>query len=210
MIFVNVLPPPPSSPSSSLAYALYQPAIYLQYIHDNAQWPNVTTLVVFLWSKHLGRHIVRRIARRLQCALLQVRFLGETEIGQLQCGHRRGRRVQQVLRLQIAMRNIQVVQILDGHANLVHYLGRFAFGERRRFLSVLNALEQLTAGHALHHDEQAFVLRICVFVNRYDLNDMATATGAPMQIDFSACFAIVIEYLKCYIFFLNYYSVFFF
>ena len=49
------------------------------------------------------------------------------------------------------MRDVHVVEVLDGHDDVLHEFGRLAL---RELLLLLDALEELAAAHALHHDLQ--------------------------------------------------------
>ena len=54
--------------------------------------------------------------------------------------------------LNMPVRHPHVVKVLDGDADVLHELGGLAL---REVLLLLDALEQLAASHALHHDLQA-------------------------------------------------------
>ena len=63
-----------------------------------------------------------------------------------------GRGVQQVLRLDVAVRDIAVMQVQQRQADFVHNLGRLALSERA-LLTVLDPLEQFAALHAAEEEE---------------------------------------------------------
>lgn len=122
-------------------------------------------LVILLWSEDLGRGVVGRIAGCLKRVfdvsfflkpddrVIKTRLKNEShayrksKVRQLNGGIAVRRRVQQVLRLQVSMGDVVIVEVFEGDAYLVHDLGGFAFGEGA-VLSVLNALEKLAAFHA--------------------------------------------------------------
>ena len=52
----------------------------------------------------------------------------------------------------LPVRDVHVVEVLDGHDDVFHEFGRLAL---RELLLLLDALEELAAAHALHHDLQA-------------------------------------------------------
>lgn len=56
---------------------------HLQDVHDDAQGPNITGLVVLLGAEDLGGDVVGRVARRLQ-GVPRVRLLREAEVRQLE------------------------------------------------------------------------------------------------------------------------------
>lgn len=71
----------------------------------------------------------------------------KSKVRQLDGGVAVLRRVQQILRFQVSVRDVAVVEVFEGNADLVHDLGCLAFGEGA-VLSVLNALEKFASLHA--------------------------------------------------------------
>ena len=58
---------------------------YSQDVHDDPQGPDVTRLVVLLWTQDLRGHVVGSVARSLQ-SVLQNCLLRKPEVSQLEHG----------------------------------------------------------------------------------------------------------------------------
>lgn len=100
-------------------------------------------------SKENKKHAYQwRSAQRTQHRIILYDF-AEPKIGNLQQCMLVGRCEQYIIRLQIAMRDFAIVQILDGMAHLVKV--KFTILFRQKFL-LLDACEKFTAAHQLQRD----------------------------------------------------------
>ena len=117
---------------------MYIASVYLQNVHDDPQGPDVTRLVVLLRPEHLRGRVVRSVAGGLQF-VLDDRLFGKTEIRELQ--HTRAVRpgVEEVLRLEVPVGDIAVVEELHGQADVLHDLGRLCKSQHVKY-NGLNAL----------------------------------------------------------------------
>uniref|UniRef100_A0A182TKX5 Uncharacterized protein n=1 Tax=Anopheles melas TaxID=34690 RepID=A0A182TKX5_9DIPT len=114
-------------------------------VHQHAERPPVDRLVVALAQDDLGREILGRAAQRPGSAL---DALGEAEIGHLQVALRVD---QQVFRLQIAIDQVEIVQILERQHNLGGVEARVRLREAAHLSQVR---EHLAARHVLQHHVQ--------------------------------------------------------
>ena len=93
-----------------------------QNVHDDAERPNIARLVVLFGPENFRRDVIRCITRRLKRIATQG-LLGEAEVRELEDAGSALCAVQKVLWLEIAMRDVHIVQELDGDTNVFHQLG---------------------------------------------------------------------------------------
>ena len=117
-------------------------------VQDDASRPDVRVqTMVSLAGNHLGSSVAWRAARSLQCLTLAV-HVRETEVHDLYV-------VlvveQQVLRFQVAMADLDLVDVLDTGDYLLHEATRLLFLQA---LPLDNVVEQFTSAGVLHDQEQ--------------------------------------------------------
>ena len=117
---------------------MYIANVYLQNVHDDPQGPDVTRLVVLLRPEHLWGRVVRSVAGGLQL-VLNDRLFGKTEIRELQHTRAVSPGVEKVLRLEVPVSDIAVVEELHGQADVLHDLGRLYESQHEKY-NGLNAL----------------------------------------------------------------------
>mmetsp|Transcript_33795 Transcript_33795/g.84808 ORF Transcript_33795/g.84808 Transcript_33795/m.84808 type:complete len:301 (+) Transcript_33795:122-1024(+) len=117
-----------------------------QNVGDHTHRPHVHRLAIWFFLQDLGSHIAGRSAGGLQLHHI-VKDLGQTEIGQLQ--------VQlvllfeeDVLRFDVTVHDVDVVQVVHGLADLTHRLLRVGLCEGATCYDVV---EEFTTACILHH-----------------------------------------------------------
>mmetsp|Transcript_27082 Transcript_27082/g.86943 ORF Transcript_27082/g.86943 Transcript_27082/m.86943 type:complete len:408 (-) Transcript_27082:39-1262(-) len=134
-------------------------------------------ILVVVPSEHLGSDIVRSPAKARQ------RLLRRPDAGVAKVNHLDRRppllRVQDVLRLDVAVHDLRAVQVLHGAADLRKQVGRRRLYEGAE---VDDAVEELAAGEELHHD-------VCVavrghhFLERHDVRVLQLAQDGNLRLE---------------------------
>lgn len=120
-----------------------------QHIKDDAERPAVHSLVVGLLHQDLGRNVTKRSVG-LHAGLAGAERLGKSKVDELDLCVLTLVNHEDVLGLQVSMRNAEIMHKVDGGCNLVDNGARPGFRDNK--FALVKIREKVATPEQLHHD----------------------------------------------------------